>query len=287
VEALRWFLLSTDFPGSAPVIDENGSYVALELKGAIKPNKFFYEATSSIGNNQCLDNSSNDNDNESGRSPYIEKRDQKLGSSLKLTKQAPRYLFVDHLLGTSSNKHSKGIEAGEETESLPDKPALSASLPSDECSMDPVTERSVSPGVLGGISASFSPNSLSDPTGAPSKPEAIIPPKKLLKAVGQAIADWSMIEEGDRLLLGLSGGKDSLALLHILLHVQKKAPINFTLACATVDPQIESYDPSPLIPYVQSLGVSSLALFAALPFSSDPSLRLFSLFLSGAVSLSL
>lgn len=41
-----------------------------------------------------------------------------------------------------------------------------------------------------------------------------------MKAVGQAIKDWGMIEDGDRLLLGLSGGKDSLALLHILLAVQ-------------------------------------------------------------------
>jgi tRNA 2-thiocytidine biosynthesis protein TtcA len=64
------------------------------------------------------------------------------------------------------------------------------------------------------------------------------------------------VVQGDRLLLGLSGGKDSLAMLHILLHLQRKAPVNFTIACATVDPQTESFDPSPLIPYVQSLGVS-------------------------------
>ena len=47
-----------------------------------------------------------------------------------------------------------------------------------------------------------------------------MPPKKIMKGVGQAIKDWNMIEEGDRILLGLSGGKDSLALLHILLAVQ-------------------------------------------------------------------
>ena len=82
------------------------------------------------------------------------------------------------------------------------------------------------------------------------------PPKKILKYVGQAIQDWNMINDGDRLLLGLSGGKDSLALLHILLAVQKKAPVKFTVSCATVDPQTDSFDPSPLIPYVQSLGVT-------------------------------
>ena len=73
--------------------------------------------------------------------------------------------------------------------------------------------------------------------------------------MGQALIDWDMIQEGDRLCLGLSGGKDSLALLHILLAVQKKAPVNFSIACATVDPGTASFDPSPLIPYVKSLGV--------------------------------
>lgn len=81
-------------------------------------------------------------------------------------------------------------------------------------------------------------------------------PKKIMKLVGQAVKDWNMIEEGDRLLLGLSGGKDSLCLLHVLLALQKRAPVRFELACATVDPQTESYDPTPLIPYLQSIGVT-------------------------------
>ncbi len=92
---------------------------------------------------------------------------------------------------------------------------------------------------------------------APLMPlKLLVPPKKLMKAVGQAIGDWKMIKDGDRLLLGLSGGKDSLALLHILLALKKKAPVKFELACATIDPQTESFDPSPLIPYVQSLGIT-------------------------------
>jgi hypothetical protein len=311
VEALRWFILPTDFPGSAPVIELNGPYVALELKGAIRPNGFFYETTHP-GNNKSLVGHGE-------RSPFIEKRDQKLVSSLKLTKQPPRYLSVDHLLGTSSSKHlplpslalsPKEIKAEEESEpatklpvnaaSPPSSPlpaSLSVSLVSDECSTGfcpprkdiPAIEGSVTPGMLGGMSTSFSPNAstpLSDPTETPSKPKPILPPKKILKAVGQAIADWSMIEEGDRLLLGLSGGKDSLALLHILLHVQKKAPINFTLACATVDPQTESFDPSPLIPYVQSLGVSFCFSVCSASFLIQ-TLPHYSLFMSGAVSLSL
>ena len=50
--------------------------------------------------------------------------------------------------------------------------------------------------------------------------KAMMPPKKIMKLVGQAVKEWNMIEEGDCLLLGLSGGKDSLALLHILLALQ-------------------------------------------------------------------
>jgi tRNA 2-thiocytidine biosynthesis protein TtcA len=64
-----------------------------------------------------------------------------------------------------------------------------------------------------------------------------------------------MIQPGDRILLGLSGGKDSLSLLHILLHLQKHAPISFEVAAVTVDPQSDAFDPSSLIPYLKSLGV--------------------------------
>ena len=57
-----------------------------------------------------------------------------------------------------------------------------------------------------------------------------------------------MIKEGDRVLLGLSGGKDSLCMLHVLHELQQKAPIKFELACVTMDPQFPGFDPSPLIP---------------------------------------
>lgn len=64
-----------------------------------------------------------------------------------------------------------------------------------------------------------------------------------------------MIHDGDRVLLGLSGGKDSLTLLHLLIHFQRHAPIRFEIGAVTVDPQAESFDPSPLIPYMESLGI--------------------------------
>eukprot|EP00742_Colponemidia_sp_Colp-10_P004426 GILJ01004726.1.p1 GENE.GILJ01004726.1~~GILJ01004726.1.p1 ORF type:complete len:1056 (+),score=133.62 GILJ01004726.1:84-3251(+) len=80
-------------------------------------------------------------------------------------------------------------------------------------------------------------------------------PKKLLKLVGEAIQDYEMIKDGDRLLVALSGGKDSLTLLHCLAALQRKAPIHFDLAAATVDPQTPEYDPSPLIKYLAALGI--------------------------------
>ena len=64
-----------------------------------------------------------------------------------------------------------------------------------------------------------------------------------------------MIRPGDRVLLGLSGGKDSLSLLHVLLHLHDKAPVRFELAAATVDPCIDGFDPSFLKDYVAALGV--------------------------------
>ena len=64
-----------------------------------------------------------------------------------------------------------------------------------------------------------------------------------------------MIRAGDRVLLGLSGGKDSLSLLHVLIHLKARAPIRFELAACTVDPQSPDYDPAPLKPYLAALGV--------------------------------
>ncbi|MBI3571246.1 MAG: tRNA 2-thiocytidine biosynthesis protein TtcA [Gammaproteobacteria bacterium] len=84
---------------------------------------------------------------------------------------------------------------------------------------------------------------------------AVKPPRPLLRLAGQAIADYAMIRPGDRLLLGLSGGKDSLSLLHVLLHLRDKSPARFELAVATVDPCIDGYDPFYLKDYVTSLGL--------------------------------
>lgn len=80
-------------------------------------------------------------------------------------------------------------------------------------------------------------------------------PKTLMRPIGQAVTGFKMIKEGDRILLGLSGGKDSLTLLHALRHLQRHAPIQFSIAAITVDPQIDGFDPSLLKNYLAELGI--------------------------------
>jgi tRNA 2-thiocytidine biosynthesis protein TtcA len=59
--------------------------------------------------------------------------------------------------------------------------------------------------------------------------------KKLGRATSRAIADFSMIEQGDRLLVAVSGGKDSYTMLHLLRSLQRKAPVDFELRVVNVD----------------------------------------------------
>ncbi|MBD3671798.1 MAG: tRNA 2-thiocytidine biosynthesis protein TtcA [Gammaproteobacteria bacterium] len=84
---------------------------------------------------------------------------------------------------------------------------------------------------------------------------AIIPPKALMRPVGRAIVDYDMIRDGDRILLGVSGGKDSLSLLHILKHLATYAPVKFELAALTVDPEVEGFEPSHLKRYMAKLDI--------------------------------
>jgi len=81
-------------------------------------------------------------------------------------------------------------------------------------------------------------------------------PKPLLRHTGRALHDFQMLHEGDRVLLALSGGKDSLSLLHILQHFKRCAPIHFDVGAVTLDPMIASFDPSPLKPYLADLGIT-------------------------------
>jgi len=87
------------------------------------------------------------------------------------------------------------------------------------------------------------------------KPDIIKMPKNLMRPIGRAISEFKMIKAGDRVLLGLSGGKDSLTLLHALRHLQRHAPIDFSIAALTIDPEIEGFDPSVLKKYLAGLDV--------------------------------
>ena len=78
--------------------------------------------------------------------------------------------------------------------------------------------------------------------------------RKVKKLTGQAVGDFNLIEEGDRIVVAVSGGKDSYALLHILNQLRCRAPINYELIAVNVDAGFPGYRKDVLESYLRECG---------------------------------
>ena len=78
---------------------------------------------------------------------------------------------------------------------------------------------------------------------------------RLCRLVGQAVADYHMIEDGDRLMVCLSGGKDSYGMLEILLSLRSRAPIHFELIAVNLDQKQPGFPAHVLPNYLTRRGV--------------------------------
>lgn len=80
--------------------------------------------------------------------------------------------------------------------------------------------------------------------------------KRMKRLTGRAIGDFDLIEDKDRILVALSGGKDSWAMLYILTELCRRAPINYELIPVTVDPGFDGFDTTTIFHHLEQNGFS-------------------------------
>lgn len=84
--------------------------------------------------------------------------------------------------------------------------------------------------------------------------------QRLRRKMGTAIAEYDLIESGDRILVGLSGGKDSWALVDLLLSLRRRAPIPFEVETVTIDPGFPGFNPDRIAEACEERGIPHVIL---------------------------
>jgi tRNA 2-thiocytidine biosynthesis protein TtcA len=93
------------------------------------------------------------------------------------------------------------------------------------------------------------PPSEADRQGLPKLEE------RIRRKVGVCISEYDLIQDGDRILVGLSGGKDSWALLDVLESLRKRAPVHFEVHGVTIDPGFPGYNPDRIAEVCEGAGI--------------------------------